>query len=52
MLWSPDAGMLCIEPITYYPYSAGQSFLHEGFDYLGREKMTYKLRLGLAKLIP
>ncbi|WP_445384330.1 aldose epimerase family protein [Robiginitalea sp. IMCC44478] len=49
MLWSPDAGMLCIEPITYYPYSAGQSLLHEGFDHLGRDKVTYKLRLGLAR---
>lgn len=49
MLWSPHPGMLCIEPITYYPYSRGQAQLHEGFEYLGREKVAYGLKLSLAK---
>ncbi len=34
MLWSPDPGMLCVEPITWYPYSAGPENLHRGFRHL------------------
>lgn len=35
MLWSPDPCMICIEPITFYPYDAGPAHLHEGFRFLG-----------------
>lgn len=35
MLWSPDPGMVCVEPVSYYPYRAGPDRLHEGFRYLG-----------------
>lgn len=45
MLWSPDPGMVCIEPITYYPYSRPQAELHEGFEYLGREPRHFSLVL-------
>jgi hypothetical protein len=31
MLWSPDAGMLCIEPITFYPYKNPKGELSSGF---------------------
>ena len=45
MLWSPDPGMVCIEPITYYPYSRPQAEMHEGFDYLEREARRFSLTL-------
>ncbi|MDG1572170.1 aldose 1-epimerase [Robiginitalea sp. M366] len=35
MLWSPDPGMICIEPITFYPYDASPAHLHKGFRFLG-----------------
>jgi hypothetical protein len=34
MLWTEVPNMLCIEPITFYPYSVAQHNLHTGFDYL------------------
>lgn len=45
MLWSPDPGMLCIEPVTYYPYEAGQEKLHEGFDFLSDQPQQFALEL-------
>lgn len=45
MLWSPDPGMICIEPITYYPGSRPQAEMHEGFEYLGREPRRLALVL-------
>lgn len=43
MLWSPDPGMVCIEPITYYPYSRPQTEMHEGFEYLERQPREFSL---------
>ncbi|SFR53374.1 Aldose 1-epimerase [Robiginitalea myxolifaciens] len=45
MLWSPDPGMVCIEPVTFYPYDAGQSKLHEGFDFLTDGPVNFSLEL-------
>ncbi len=45
MLWTEVPNMLCIEPITYYPYSRPQLFLHEGFEYLDREGKTYSVSI-------
>ncbi len=45
MLWSPDPGMLCIEPITFYPYDAGTGKLHEGFTHLGAESQHFLLTI-------
>ena len=45
MLWSPDPGMICIEPVTYYPYSRPQAEMHEGFQYLEREPRHFSLTL-------
>ena len=36
MLWSPSNNMVCIEPITFYPY--GDKKLEEGFDILKEQK--------------
>ena len=45
MLWSPDPGMICIEPITYYPGSRPQAEMHEGFEYLGGEPRHLSLSM-------
>lgn len=39
MLWSPAQNMICIEPITFYPYAVAQQELHEGFDVVSETKM-------------
>lgn len=33
MLWTEVPNMICVEPITYYPYAVKQTDLHEGFEY-------------------
>jgi len=43
MLWSPVSNMVCIEPITFYPYAVEQRNLHEGFQYLGDESKIFKV---------
>lgn len=45
MLWTEVPNMLCIEPVTYYPYAKPQQFLHEGFDYLDRDGKTYSVSI-------
>lgn len=34
MLWTEVSNMVCIEPITFYPYAVKQSQLNSGFQYL------------------
>jgi len=45
MLWTEVSNMVCIEPITFYPYAVAQENLHEGFTVLGTEKHTYGIFL-------
>ena len=45
MLWTEVPGMICIEPITYYPYSLPQSELHEGFAYLNEDQRIFEVRI-------
>ena len=45
MLWTPDPGMICIEPVTYYPGSRPQAEMHEGFQYLERAPRHFSLTL-------
>ncbi len=47
MLWSPVENMICIEPITFYPYSVDQSILHEGFMYLDKQEAKFQIEFGL-----
>lgn len=47
MMWTEVPNMLCIEPITFYPYAVRQEDLYKGFTYLDSEKMSY-----IIKLIP
>lgn len=39
MCWTEVHNMICIEPITFYPYAVQQQKLHEGFQYLGSKKV-------------
>jgi len=45
MLWTEVRNMVCIEPITFYPYTVEQRNLHEGFRYLDNKTQTFKVTL-------
>ena len=45
MLWTEVPNMICIEPITFYPYKVDQMQLHDGFDYLTDEDRNFKVTL-------
>ena len=45
MLWTEVDNMVCIEPITFYPYAVAQPSLHEGFMYLNGETPIFKVFL-------
>lgn len=44
MCWTEVGNMICIEPITFYPYRVKQQNLHEGFQNLDNEA-SFKLQL-------
>ena len=45
MLWSEVHNMVCIEPITFYPYQVSPKNLHEGFQYLADKPKVFKVRI-------
>jgi len=45
MLWTEVPNMVCIEPITFYPYATGQHQLHTGFEYLGPGEHNFRVQL-------
>lgn len=46
MLWTEVPNMLCIEPITFYPYALPQAELHRGFHLLrGTDTYAVELRM-------
>ncbi|GGD55727.1 aldose 1-epimerase [Muriicola marianensis] len=45
MLWSPTSNMICVEPVTFYPYAVEQTALHEGFRYLDQPEATFEVSL-------
>lgn len=47
MLWTEVPNMICIEPITFYPYEVEQKDLHEGFQYLENTSKTFKVRISV-----
>ncbi len=47
MLWTEVPNMICIEPITFYPYDVAQKNLHEGFQYLPDGKKVCKVRISV-----
>lgn len=47
MLWTEVPNMICIEPITFYPYEVEQKNLHEGFQYLQDTSKTFKVHISV-----
>lgn len=47
MLWTEVSNMICIEPITFYPYGVDQKNLHDGFQYLSEEEMTFSVSISV-----
>lgn len=45
MLWTEVNNMVCIEPITFYPYAVEQQNLHEGFIHLDAEQQLFSVNL-------
>jgi len=45
MLWTEVPNMVCIEPITFYPYAVTAVNLHKGFQILNEEPRTFKVHL-------
>ncbi len=43
MLWTEVPNMVCIEPITFYPYAVEQKNLHEGFQFLKDSEQVFKV---------
>jgi len=47
MLWTEVPNMVCIEPITFYPYALSADKLQRGFQLLGKEPETFKLHINI-----
>ncbi len=45
MLWTEVPNMICIEPITFYPYAVGQHDLNKGFTYLHDDNNNFIVQL-------
>lgn len=45
MCWTEVRNMICIEPISFYPYAVEQRNLHEGFEHLTDEPKIFKVDL-------
>ncbi|MBT8185728.1 MAG: aldose 1-epimerase [Eudoraea sp.] len=48
MLWTEVPNMICIEPISFYPYTVPQTKIHEGFDYLAGSEQLFKVLISPA----
>jgi len=49
MLWTEVPNMVCIEPISFYPYAVEQTYLHEGFQFLKDSEQIFKVHIGVNK---
>lgn len=45
MLWTEVPNMVCIEPITFYPYAVEQHKLHHGFQTLKKSTAEFKVSI-------
>ncbi|NHF58148.1 aldose 1-epimerase [Flavobacteriaceae bacterium TP-CH-4] len=48
MLWTEVRNMVCIEPITFYPYAVKQHRLHEGFEFLLDTPKEFKVIIAVT----
>ena len=49
MLWTEVQNMVCIEPITFYPYAVDQNKLHTGFQHLQTEEKKFVVKISVAE---
>lgn len=49
MLWTEVPNMVCIEPITFYPYAVEQKNLDEGFRFLKDKPQVFKVYFEAAQ---
>jgi hypothetical protein len=47
MLWTEVNNMLCIEPITFYPYAVKPKNLHDGFQYLRKKEKVFTVQISV-----
>jgi galactose mutarotase-like enzyme len=47
MCWAPTENMICVEPISFYPYTVDQASLHEGFMYLEKSQTMFQIEIKL-----
>ncbi len=47
MLWTEVDNMLCIEPITFYPYAVSQNNLAEGFQFLEKKPKEFSVLIAV-----
>mgnify|MGYP000256069003 CR=1 FL=1 len=45
MLWTEVTNMVCIEPVSFYPYGVAQEQLHTGFETLETQEKVFKVTL-------
>ncbi len=45
MLWTEVPNMICIEPITFYPYEVEQQHLNDGFQYLKDAQKVFTVQI-------
>ncbi len=45
MLWTEVPNMICIEPITFYPYAVSQDTLEQGFQFLNKAAKEFTVNL-------
>ena len=48
MLWTEVDNMICIEPITFYPYTVKQSNLSQGFQFLEGEEKEFNFLIHIG----
>lgn len=48
MLWTEVPNMICIEPITFYPYDVAQRELHDGFQFLESGEKMFKVHISVV----
>jgi hypothetical protein len=47
MLWTEVPNMICIEPITFYPYEVKQQHLNDGFQYLKNNEKVFTVHIAV-----
>lgn len=45
MLWTEVPNMICLEPITFYPYNVAQRELHSGFQVLDKTGSVFEVTI-------